>query len=57
MKDIIKKKSLPSLWKRYEDPISIAILVIVIGAIYYLNKRADSGRNLSDLINDNSFIN
>ena len=44
----IKKKSLPSFWKRYEDPISIVILVIVIGLIYYLNRRADSGRNLSD---------
>lgn len=57
MKDIIKKKALPSFWKRYEDPLSIGILVIVIGAIYYLNKRADSGRNLSELLNDNQFLN
>jgi hypothetical protein len=57
MKDIIKKKALPSFWKRYEDPISIVILFIVMGIIYYLNKRAESGRNLSDPINDNSFIN
>lgn len=48
----IKKKSLPSFWKRYEDPISIALVVVVIGLIYYLNNRADSGRNLSDKIND-----
>jgi hypothetical protein len=49
---IIKKKALPSFWKRYEDPLSIGIFVIVIGLIYYLNSRADSGRNLSDKIND-----
>lgn len=57
MIEIIKKKSLPSFWKRYEDPLSIGIFVIVIGIIYYLNNRADSGRNLSDQINDQQYIN
>lgn len=56
MVEIIKKKSLPSFWKRYEDPLSIGLFVIIIGLIYYLNRRADSGRNLSDKINDISFI-
>jgi hypothetical protein len=37
MVEIIKKKALPSFWKRYEDPLSIGIFVIIIGLIYYLN--------------------
>lgn len=57
IKKSIKKQLQPSFYKRYEDPIGFAIVFVVVGLVYYLNKRGNEMNILKNDVIDKDLIN